>query len=48
MVHILYICGKLKIMQVESVEHDIIASLDEVKAHIDGKIDLPNAKDILL
>ncbi len=42
--------GKFKIVPITSedkiVERDILASLEEVKAHIDGKIDLPNAKEI--
>jgi antitoxin (DNA-binding transcriptional repressor) of toxin-antitoxin stability system len=42
--------GNFKIVPITSedkiVERDILASLEEVKAHIDGKIDLPNAKEI--
>jgi antitoxin (DNA-binding transcriptional repressor) of toxin-antitoxin stability system len=42
--------GNFKIVPITSedqiVERDIIASLEEVKAHVDGKIDLPNARDI--
>jgi antitoxin (DNA-binding transcriptional repressor) of toxin-antitoxin stability system len=42
--------GNFKIVPITSedqiVERDIIASLEEVKAHVDGKIDLPNARDL--
>jgi antitoxin (DNA-binding transcriptional repressor) of toxin-antitoxin stability system len=42
--------GNFKIVPITSedriVERDIIASMEEVKAHMDGKIELLNAKDI--
>lgn len=42
--------GNFKIIPIsdrdEIMERDIRASLGEVKAHIDGKIELPQAKDL--
>lgn len=43
--------GNFKIVPVTDddaiVERDIRASVDEVKAHLEGKIDLANARDIV-
>lgn len=43
--------GNFKIVPItnddEIVERDIKASLKEVRDHIDGHIDLPNARDIV-
>lgn len=43
--------GNFKIVPITNedaiVERDIRASLEEVKAHIDGRIELPNARDIV-
>jgi antitoxin (DNA-binding transcriptional repressor) of toxin-antitoxin stability system len=44
--------GNFKIVPITNedkiVERDIVASLEEVKAHLDGKIELPNAREIEL
>ena len=43
--------GNFKIVPITSedaiVERDVRASLEEVKAHMEGKVDLPNARDIV-
>lgn len=42
--------GNFKIVPITSedtiVERDIRASLDEVKAHLEGKVELSNARDL--
>jgi antitoxin (DNA-binding transcriptional repressor) of toxin-antitoxin stability system len=42
--------GNFKIVPITNedtiVKRDIVASLEEVKAHMNGTIDLPNARDI--
>lgn len=44
--------GNFKIVPISSddeiVKKDIIASLEEVQSHIDGQINLPNARDVIL
>lgn len=43
--------GNFKIVPITSedaiVERDVRTSLEEVKAHMEGKVDLPNARDIV-
>ena len=42
--------GNFKIVPISGddaiIERDLRASVEEVKAHLEGKIDLPNARDI--
>ena len=43
--------GNFKIVPISNddsiVERDLRSSMEEVKAHLEGKIDLPNARDIV-
>lgn len=43
--------GNFKIVPITSedtiIERDLTSSLEQVMAHIEGKIDLPNARDIV-
>ena len=43
--------GNFKIVPISNddsiVERDLRASMEEVKAHLEGKTDLPNARDIV-
>lgn len=43
--------GNFKIVPISNddsiIERDLRSSLEEVKAHLEGKIELPNARDIV-